>query len=957
MPEPFRDLNLQQFAALVKAFKFTRRIESVHLHHTWRPNHAEYAKRDSIVAMWRYHTLVNGWSDIAQHVSIGPEGTIWTGRNWNQAPASSKGFNGTSATGPFMIEMIGDFDVGKDILEEKQLESALAVVAEMQRHFGLPPQALRFHNEMTDAKTCPGTQLDRDTIVRLVAAKHAQLASDASRSAEAESPFDPDQSYIWSLAESLARGNPTPGIPENDAEPNEELSSDYERSILSNSRPVVVSDRSAQSVSRSPGFDLSQARPYFVNLRRGMFSSDGGVKTSPADVDAIFGNHLKEFVTNARAAGRDPHLMLFAHGGLVSEAEGLGIALKQFQWWLDNGVYPLFFIWETGLMETLTDMISAMIRKKLGIERDIVARGLIPEKYWNRLIEAAARAVQLRDVWGKMKDSARASVTANGGARYVINGLEKFIADNSSADHPLRLHAVGHSAGSIFHSYTIPAATKAGMEFDTLQLLAPAIRADEFKQRLQPQLEATGVHACTMFTMLDFFEERDVCAIPLLQDYGRSLLKLIYYSLEDVQRTPILGLETVLRDDPALSSLFRIGSAPGRHEIIWSKSNSSTGRSASQATSHGGFDNDRATMESVMRRVIGRDEIVPFPEGAMRSLTIDLHDEETEEFNFLIEGLNFAASSNNAGPTQGIPAASPAASIDRPSQATQSSSLQNAQAGARRALCVGIDEYGGANTLHGCVADARQWGASLASVGFEVTSLENANASRDGIVTALRSLISQAKAGDIVVFNYAGHGTEVPDENGDEVGGNNGRKDEAICPVDFASGKLLIDDDIGAIFKTAGSGVNITCFFDCCHSGSITRFAIGGPPDPATEDRKARYIVLSEDVIARYRDLRRADASRSRTVTTSADSSETINMREIVFSACRDNEVAWESGGHGAFTVQIAPLVASAVTGHVTNAQFQVKVETIFGAGAAQHPVLECSSASGQRPLLSSMMA
>jgi hypothetical protein len=43
-----------------------------------------------------------------------PQGGLWTGRNWNLAPASATGHNGTAGEGPFMIEMVGDFDAGQD---------------------------------------------------------------------------------------------------------------------------------------------------------------------------------------------------------------------------------------------------------------------------------------------------------------------------------------------------------------------------------------------------------------------------------------------------------------------------------------------------------------------------------------------------------------------------------------------------------------------------------------------------------------------------------------------------------------------------------------------------------------------------------------------------------------------------------------------------------------------------
>lgn len=159
MPPPFRPLNLAEFTALIQRFPFTRRVDSVHMHHTWRPDHSQYRGHESVAAMWRFHTEVNGWSDIAQHITIAPDGTIWTGRDWNQPPASAAGHNGNFAAGPFMFELVGDFDVGRDQWGGAQKQTALAVIALVQARFNLPRESLRFHNQM-GPKSCPGSQID-----------------------------------------------------------------------------------------------------------------------------------------------------------------------------------------------------------------------------------------------------------------------------------------------------------------------------------------------------------------------------------------------------------------------------------------------------------------------------------------------------------------------------------------------------------------------------------------------------------------------------------------------------------------------------------------------------------------------------------------------------------------------------------------------------------------------------
>jgi N-acetylmuramoyl-L-alanine amidase-like protein len=186
MPSRFIQLTLDEFADLLRRFPFTRRIDAVHMHHTWRPNHADYRGEATIEAMWRVHTQENNWLDIAQHISIAPDGTIWTGRDWNLPPASAVGYNGDRVAGPFMFETIGDFDEGCDRLEGAQRDAVIGVIARVQERFALGLDSLRFHRQMTDRKSCPGTALDLDEVRAAVQRARTALATTrAARRGEA----------------------------------------------------------------------------------------------------------------------------------------------------------------------------------------------------------------------------------------------------------------------------------------------------------------------------------------------------------------------------------------------------------------------------------------------------------------------------------------------------------------------------------------------------------------------------------------------------------------------------------------------------------------------------------------------------------------------------------------------------------------------------------------------------
>lgn len=139
-----------------------RKYKWAQVHHTWKPSHKDFNGSNHLRLqqnMKNYHVNNRGWSDIGQHLTLFPDGTFVTGRDFNRTPAGIKGYN----TGAFMIEMIGNFDKGHDKLEGKQLESALAVY----QHLVNNGAEIMFHTEKA-AKTCPGTGLDKAKFVQAV---------------------------------------------------------------------------------------------------------------------------------------------------------------------------------------------------------------------------------------------------------------------------------------------------------------------------------------------------------------------------------------------------------------------------------------------------------------------------------------------------------------------------------------------------------------------------------------------------------------------------------------------------------------------------------------------------------------------------------------------------------------------------------------------------------------------
>ena len=55
MPTPIRRITTVQFALLARPSQLTRKLSSVHLHHTWRPRRQDFRGLPTIEAMRRFH--------------------------------------------------------------------------------------------------------------------------------------------------------------------------------------------------------------------------------------------------------------------------------------------------------------------------------------------------------------------------------------------------------------------------------------------------------------------------------------------------------------------------------------------------------------------------------------------------------------------------------------------------------------------------------------------------------------------------------------------------------------------------------------------------------------------------------------------------------------------------------------------------------------------------------------
>ena len=205
-------------------------------------------------------------------------------------------------------------------------------------------------------------------------------------------------------------------------------------------------------------------------------------------------------------------------------------------------------------------------------------------------------------------------------------------------------------------------------------------------------------------------------------------------------------------------------------------------------------------------------------------------------------------------------------------------------------------------------------------------------------MNAIGRIIRESQPGHVVAIQYSGHGTQLPDQEGEERDEN----DEALVPHDHRQNGYVLDDDLATLCSQIPTGVNVTFFMDCCHSGTITRLFMGRAG--AAANVRIRFLRPDEEMLAAHRRARRRVAA-SRSVR-----SPYRGRNEILMSACRADQTAKERGGQGDFTRYALTVLRQGISG-VTNAEFIDRVRVI-GSWQDQRPQLWSDSQFYNQPIL-----
>jgi hypothetical protein len=221
----------------------------------------------------------------------------------------------------------------------------------------------------------------------------------------------------------------------------------------------------------------------------------------------------------------------------------------------------------------------------------------------------------------------------------------------------------------------------------------------------------------------------------------------------------------------------------------------------------------------------------------------------------------------------------------------------------KKAVCIGINNYPGtSNDLQGCVNDASDWSALLNDFGFETGLMVDAQATRQNVKAALNNLVTSAGEGDVIVFTYSGHGTQVIDISGDE----GDAYDEAIYVYDGT----ILDDDLRTIINKINPKVTLVVISDSCFSGSVTRLI--------PENSKPRFTPVQNISATRV--------VRQRFLLPEA------NMPELLISGCSDSEYSYDAEINGRYNGAMSAMALSVIKQNprVTYSDFYIHLRKLL---------------------------
>ena len=337
-----------------------------------------------------------------------------------------------------------------------------------------------------------------------------------------------------------------------------------------NVQDLTSSRKAGQNLS--PHHVESRLPDIFAHLDDGQFYDRGRYHSNAKDIEQTF-SYLSKNLNTYR------HLLLYAHGGLNSPKASASRIAAMKNTFKRNGIYPFHFMYDTGLMEELKDVV-------MGKSNESEERVGGFSDFTDTIIETLAARLGTA-IWSEMKRGAEQSFTIRGHGTTILNTIQNCL---SGQEKNIEIHLVGHSLGSIFMGHLLDRVSSLKdwpFIIKSVTLLAPACNTNFYKDKYLRHLASGSaapgqIGSFAMYCLNDERERNDT----VTPAYRKSLLYLVSNAFEQVGSSSILGMQ-IFQNDADLSRAKEVAYA-GDGEL-----------SITDSRTHGGFDNDMATMNRI----------------------------------------------------------------------------------------------------------------------------------------------------------------------------------------------------------------------------------------------------------------------------------------------------------------------------------------------------------------------
>jgi len=247
-------------------------------------------------------------------------------------------------------------------------------------------------------------------------------------------------------------------------------------------------------------------------------------------------NWLKENRDNKRVA-------VYALGGFKNEKEYISKIRVMIPYFLENGIYPIFLIWQDSYIEAIINSIDS----KYG---DIEIKTPDEREALNRAIENYARKISTRAIWSEVKEKStnanrkrvlgfKKSSKPTSGIMYILtNNFEKLKKEDGFE---FDINIIAHSAGSqLVTTNWLKELAKRGLKLNSIHLLAPTTSLQDCNIYIKYAIDKNILKMSNIYIyMLD----KDIESMDSVGKYGKSILYLISRALDHIHKTPLLGLQ------------------------------------------------------------------------------------------------------------------------------------------------------------------------------------------------------------------------------------------------------------------------------------------------------------------------------------------------------------------------------------------------------------------------------